>query len=519
MIEFPETSLQIIHIDEPELEFAYGQTFDHPKDGLFLYGPEGKLSRKEVKLGVIGTSEGISEFKAWSNRLNEGVAVPAAASRDKNVRLHLSDFPGLTEAFSIKIDPDSFTEYHLTAQEIDEATSIENGHEAVAKTASLFVDLIIRHLNQEEERVDVWVLVLPELIHKRCRPEAIKRRASGELTPGDFNKKQRARADLPLFIDDPILAGEVIFDDIPDFHRQIKAKLLTVGEVCQLVRETTLSPGKFLNRAGNPIRGVQDPASISWNLATALYYKSQATPPWKISGMREGVCYIGLVFKLLPNHKDNHACCAAQMFLSEGDGVVFRGANGPWMTKEKEFHLSKEAAINLIQTVLTTYRDKFGGNPKELFIHGKTKFSQEEWEAFSEAAPSETNIVAVRIRPTFGDVKLFREGDYPCIRGTAMVLGKSDAFLWTSGYVPRIDTYMGPETPNPISVTVLRSTNEPPEIEVVLRDILNLTKINYNASNYSDSLPVTIRFADKVGDVLVMGSAQDAERQPFKFYV
>ena len=32
-------------------------------------------------------------------------------------------------------------------------------------------------------------------------------------------------------------------------------------------------------------------------------------------------------------------------------------------------------------------------------------------------------------------------------------------------------------------------------------------------------LPVTIRFADKVGDILVMGSAKHAEMQPFKFYI
>lgn len=37
--------------------------------------------------------------------------------------------------------------------------------------------------------------------------------------------------------------------------------------------------------------------------------------------------------------------------------------------------------------------------------------------------------------------------------------------------------------------------------------------------NFSDGLPVTIRFADKVGEVLPMGSAAGAERQPFKFYV
>lgn len=76
--------------------------------------------------------------------------------------------------------------------------------------------------------------------------------------------------------------------------------------------------------------------------------------------MRDGVCYIGLVFKLLPNHRDNHACCAAQMFLSEGDGVVFRGANGPWMTEDKEFHLSKDAAGRLIRTVLETTAENPG---------------------------------------------------------------------------------------------------------------------------------------------------------------
>lgn len=518
MIEFPETPLRIVHIDEPELEFGFGQILDHPKDGLFLYGPEGKPSRKEVKLGVIGTKEGIADFKRWLNRLMGSVEVPARTTREKSTRLHLSDFPGLSEALSIRVDVDTLMEYQLSLDDIDAASSIENGHEAVSRTTDLFVDVIIRHQREEEETVDVWVLILPELIYRRCRPEAIKRR-SVELTPGNFSKRKKKRQDLPLLEGLVDTSDEDIFDDIPDFHRQMKAKLLTVGEVCQLVRETTLTPSKFLNRAGNPIRGVQDPATISWNLATALYYKSQASPPWKIAGMREGVCYIGLAFKLLPNHEDNHACCAAQMFLSEGDGVVFRGANGPWMTKENEFHLSADAAQQLIQSVLATYREKFGGNPKELFIHGKTKFSEEEWDAFSAAAPEGTNIVAVQIRPTHGEVKLFREGDYPCIRGTAMILGESDAYIWTSGYVPRIDTYMGPETPNPISVTVLRSTGVPPDIETVLRDIMNLTKINYNAANYNDALPVTIRFADKVGDVLVMGSAQDAERQPFKFYI
>jgi len=58
-----------------------------------------------------------------------------------------------------------------------------------------------------------------------------------------------------------------------------------------------------------------------------------------------------------------------------------------------------------------------------------------------------------------------------------------------------------------------------PALTSVLTDIMGLTKINYNACNFSDAVPVTIRFADKVGEVLVMGSAAGSERQPFKFYI
>jgi len=68
-------------------------------------------------------------------------------------------------------------------------------------------------------------------------------------------------------------------------------------------------------------------------------------------------------------------------------------------------------------------------------------------------------------------------------------------------------------------VTILRSSGAMPKIRDVLADIMRLTKINYNACHYNDGLPVTVRFADKVGDVLTMGSAKDSERQPLKFYI
>ena len=133
--------------------------------------------------------------------------------------------------------------------------------------------------------------------------------------------------------------------------------------------------------------------------------------------------------------------------------------------------------------------------------------------------PEETTLVGVRIKTTFGETKLFRDGDYPVMRGTAMVLDEQNAYLWTSGFVPRLDTYIGPETPNPLLITILRTTGKLPDIKDILTDIMCLTKINYNACNYSDGLPVTIRFANKVGEILTMGSSSGAEKQPLKFYI
>jgi hypothetical protein len=250
-----------------------------------------------------------------------------------------------------------------------------------------------------------------------------------------------------------------------------------------------------------------------------MYYKTQPKPPWKLAGIRPGVCYVGLVYKNLPNDPNDHVCCAAQMFLSEGDGVVFRGANGPWKTGDYEYHLRPDAAKDLIGKVLETYREQYDCAPNELFIHGQASFNEDEWRAFEAAAPATTNVVGVRIKTTRGETKLFRDGDYPVLRGTALLLDEKNAYLWTNGYVPQLDTYIGPETPNPLFITALRSKRAMPPLRTILGDIMGLTKINYNSCNYNDGLPVTVRFANMVGEVLTMGSAKGAERQPFKFYV
>ncbi len=335
-----------------------------------------------------------------------------------------------------------------------------------------------------------------------------------------FGKRQSKRSDLPLLGDIVDRDSEDIFDDVPDFHRQVKAEFLSISPT-QIVRETTLEPDAFKKKSGQPVRRTQDRATVAWNLATGLYYKTLPVPPWRLFGVRAGVCYVGLVYKNIPNDPNDHACCAAQMFLSEGDGVVFRGANGPWKTGDYEFHLKPDAAKDLIRKVLTTYAELHKG-PANRAVHSWTGVIQRRGVARIRGgcASGETNVVGVRIRTTNGETKkLFRDSDYPVLRGTALILDEKNAYLWTTGYVLQLDTYIGPETPNPLFITVLKSKKTMPELKTVLNDIMGLTKINYNSCNFNDGLPVTVRFANMVGEVLTMGSAQGTERQPFKYYV
>lgn len=517
-MELPEYSSKILYIEEPNLGFGHDQTCDHPKDGLYLYGPHSAPDRQvTITVGVVGTATGIEFFRSTLDRLGGFISVPPPGPRDKELRLHLSHFPGLAEAFGIRVDNDTLVARTIDAKQIDNATVNLNHHEAVRKAVDLYINEIEYHERNEELSVDVWVLVLPELIFERCRTQS--KRTGLPLIKGDFAKRQKEPADVPLLAAVLDLSGEEIFEDIPDFHRQVKARLLRVGKTSQLIRETTLAPDQHLNSAGYPIRRLQDPASLAWNLATGLYYKTRPEPPWKLISAREGVCYMGLVFKKIPNDPQQHACCAAQMFLNEGDGLVFRGANGPWETRKNEFHLTTDEAKKLLAKVIETFRDKHGAEPKELFIHGRTRLDGHEWDAFCAACPSDTELTYVRIKKTAGETKLYRHGDYPVIRGTALILDAVNAYLWSNGFLPRLDTYIGPETPNPLFISLLRSSGDMPRLEDVLRDILGLTKINYNACNFNDGLPVTVRFADRVGDVLVQHSAQGHEKQPFKFYI
>jgi hypothetical protein len=72
------------------------------------------------------------------------------------------------------------------------------------------------------------------------------------------------------------------------------------------------------------------------------------------------------------------------------------------------------------------------------------------------------------------------------------------------------------EVPNPIYIEINKGEAN---ITQVMKDILALTKLNYNACIYADGEPVTLRFADKIGEILTASTSIQAPPLAFKYYI
>ncbi len=498
-------------LPEPKLLFNYGQAMEDPRDGLSLFGPLDQGKTYGIRAGVIGTPAGIGRYKRWVETINRPLF-------DKEHGQSRPGYLGFETIFRIPWSPEPVIEIEIAEEEIFRTIHLEDKYQRVYETVNLYASRIVDAVHQEEQTVDIWFVIVPDDVYKYCRPlSSVEAHLRIPVSERLSQKEVKKRTSQPSLL--PEWNEQVIpYQYEVNFHNQLKARLLSHKALTQVIRESTIAPFEFLDHRGKPQRGLGDlQASTAWNLTTSVYYKV-AGRPWKIQGIRDGVCYVGVVFKQTTNDPNSkNACCAAQMFLDSGDGIVFRGNVGPWYNPDEgDYHLRYEAARELISTAADTYKKNNNGTPpSELFIHGRTSFNDEEWRGFSDAVDSKTNLVGVRIRNT-SDLKLFRRGDMPVLRGIAYIKSQFDAYLWTKGFIPRLQTYPGMEVPNPIEIEICKGYSE---IRTVLSDILALTKLNYNACIYGDGVPVTLKFANAVGEILTAGPIPQIVPLPFKHYI
>lgn len=517
----------LLHLDEPTLRFSHGQDLPHPKDGLTLFGPYTRTPGS-LRYGVIGTSDGIELFRRWSERIVKYIPAYKGSRfrRNKDAqhgKLAHQYYPGFQSVFGVIWNEEPEITCEVPAATLQEALKVHDRNTRVAKVVKTYAKRLIKLNYGSENKPDLWFVIVPKDVFLYCRPRSDPPK---DYLPGT---KADDTSQFDLFID----AGEAnsfaeeyqeALKFKPDFHNQLKARLLKHQIITQILQEDTLDA--CLRDPDRPARDTEDPATTLWNVTTGIFYKTRRRP-WILSDPREGVCYMGLVFKRLTQTRGaKNACCGAQMFLEDGHGMVFKGALGPWYSEDKrECHLDEDEACKLLETAITSYADEHGGRPpRELFVHGSVRFDDDEWAGFNKAAENYgTRVTGVRIRKLYNDVKLFRRGTKPVLRGIARIVSAQKAYLWTTGFTPRLNTYPGWNVPNPLDIETCGGAAD---IETVLADIMRLTKLNYNNATFADGLPITLKFASKVGDILTTLPSEAGEDEiedykplPFWHYI
>lgn len=503
---------ELIYIKEPALEFQHKQCTEDCRDGLTLFGPFTKASGA-VRAGVIGSAFGIKHYSDFVNRIN----APIYTSK-----LGRPFYPGFQSVFGLEWPSVPSAIIEVDQNIINKLLVVSNLKERTHKLVSLYIDELNTYIKNEESAIDIWFIVIPYEIWLLCRPQS----KSGKATYSKAAIATYQSGQLSLFEEFNEEVGKYIemYESDSDFHDQLKARALQerITVPIQVILEDTL---QFKNKGAKDEYPDEMKAHLAWTQSSTLYYKLGYLP-WKLSGVREGVCYIGLVFKRLQEtsrDNKNYACSAAQMFLDSGDGIIFRGNIGPWLGKnEKTYHLDKKSACELIRMAIESYKGSRSTYPTEVFIHGRTRFTDEEWEGFCEAVSDSksTKLVGVTINSDDG-LRLLRDTyskkcEYGILRGLALIVDDASGYLWTKGYIPKIETANHMEIARPLRISISRGQAS---ILTVMQDILGLTKLNYNACIYGDGLPVTLRFSDKIGDILTAIPNINWAAKPFKYYI
>ncbi len=473
--------MKAVHLSEPELEFGTGPHVDI-RFGIMEHGPldVDRTELRSLRLGVVGTAETVEHLTTWLGKCSSPIEAKKSAQPQLFVR-----FPGFTSnrTFRSTLDVASRNCRTIPQKEFERLADKASPDALVAGSVELF----IRELEVLAESPAVQVVV--------CAP--------------------------PMEILRAMLRGYKTEDEEPadglDFRRLLKARGMQALPVpIQIVLPTTYRP-QYRKELPVRLRGairLQDEATRAWNLFTALYYKAGGTP-WRIQTAVDdySVCYVGVSF--FEGGDEQLHTSVAQVFSQRGDGLIIRGGLAKVSKEDRQPHLDREGAYGLLSLALDRYRQEHGTDPARLVLHKSSRFLPSEADGFEAACEDHRidDISLMWIRRS--NTRLFRAGRYPPLRGTFLRTPTRN-ILYTRGSVDFYSTYPGQYVPRPLSIEIFRSDHSP---EFLAREVLALTKMNWNDTQFDNRDPITLKASRKVGEILPYLSTSDHLPARYSFYM
>jgi hypothetical protein len=153
--------------------------------------------------------------------------------------------------------------------------------------------------------------------------------------------------------------------------------------------------------------------------------------------------------------------------------------------------------------------------PSRVVIHKSSRWTKEERTGIREGLRgkvSRYDLVALQRQDS---VRLITASKYPPLRGTRFTVGQLD-FLYTTGFVPELGQFHGMHVPSPLLIADHVGSDTPREI--LIGEILSLTKMNWNAARLGGLLPITLKFAHRVSEIMKEIPAGEEPQPQAKFY-
>ena len=244
---------------------------------------------------------------------------------------------------------------------------------------------------------------------------------------------------------------------------------------------------------------MQDPATRAWNVHAALYYKAGGVP-WRL--LRDPAalttCYVGISFYKSADG-DRLLTSMAQVFDERGDGVIVRGGPAEVDKDDRQAHLDEAAMHALIAAALKAYRGEHRTAPARLLVHKTSAFNPDEIAGCQSAASAITIDTVELLALRSGHTRAFRSGVYPPLRGTFLTLDQHRQLLYTRGSVDFFSAYPGMYVPHPLELVPASIESAPVQLAA---EILALSKMNWNNTQFDGAWPITLRAAKQVAAIL-----------------
>lgn len=479
--------LNATFIPEPRLVFGNGGKHVDPKAGLTWYGPAGHSGGSSgpasITLGFVGPSDAVEASRDWVLRLNEPIE-----SNNENLRL-FPPYPGLPASFICRLhSPDNLL-YEIPPRDLTNALSIQDHKKKILAVAELFTKGL-RALSEKAGKPNLVVFPWSEEIVSRCAGSSKDAKLSRDERD---RRKQLVRQEethqqrfFPL--DEEALELLESGKSGWNLHAELKARAMEVDLPIQIIL-----PRTYMGESQE-----SDP-STPWNIATGMYYKAGGIP-WRPSEPESTTCYIGIeFFKDKTTLTPKMRTCVAQVFSDAGSGLVLRGSTFQHEGgMRRSPRMDEGTAQQLVNDALDLFERHNRAPPRRVVVHKSSHFVKPEIRGIEGSLASIEAYDLVTVFPR-ADVQFVRHGIQPALRGMMVPLDRGRFALQTVGYVPYLNVYPGQRIPRAVEVTHHAGDAGPQKLA---REILKLTKLNWNSARFGNAMPSTLMYAKFVKAVL-----------------